>query len=207
MEISLNNFSYFFQLTGDNGGLSSMEMEFKPHLYKGQDVDDVKAETRRCMDRYLEVLDPLFQDVIEGKKEPQLTDSPDHVSTGYVYRGRFKKKWLRAPEKGLMAIFGEAALEPHSGISQYHEQQVSVLYSFYKDMNRLNDVTVNIKFNVSHILNVCFFRFTQGLEQIRLGQKASANMQQLEETLKIMTERKNVDYYDMMTRSLGNDSS
>ena len=31
-------------------------------------------------------------------------------------------------------------------------------------------------------------------------------MQQLEETLKIMTERKDVDYYDMMTRKLARDT-
>ena len=35
MEISLNDFSYFFQLTGNDGGLASMKMQFRPHLYKG----------------------------------------------------------------------------------------------------------------------------------------------------------------------------
>lgn len=206
MEISLSNFSYYFRLTGDSGGLASMEMEFKPYLYKGQEIDDIKAAARGCMDRYLEVLDPLFKDVIDGKKEPQLTDNPYLVSTGYLYTGRFTKRGLRSLDKGLRAVFGQVPPEPHGDISVYKNQDVTVLYSFYKDVTRLNDVTVNIKFNASHVLNLCFFQFTRGLEGIRIEQKASVNMQQLEETLKIMTERKNVDYYDMMTRPLGRDS-
>lgn len=206
MEISLSNFSYFFRLTGNSGGLASMDMEFKPYVCKEQEIDDIKAAARGCMDRYLEVLDPLFKDVIDGKKEPQLTDNPYLVSTGYLYTGRFKKRWLRSSDEGLRAIFGEVTLVPHSDISDHAHQEVTILYSFYKDVTRLNDVTVNIKFNASHVLNVCFFQFTRGLEGVRIEQKASVNMQQLDETLKIITERKNVDYYDMMTRPLGRDS-
>ena len=203
MEISLSNFSYFFRLTGNSGGLASMDMEFKPYVRKEQEIDDIKAAARGCMDRYLEVLDPLFRDVIDGKKEPQLTDNPYLVSTGYLYTGRFKKRWLRSSDKGLRAIFGEVTPEPHGDIPDHAHQEVTVLYSFYKDVTRLNDVTVNIRINASHVLNVCFFQFTRGVEGIRIEQKASVNMQQLEETLKIMTERKNVDYYEMMTRPLG----
>ena len=205
MEISLSDFSYYFGLTGNSGGLASMEMEFKPYLYKGQEIDDVKAAARGCMDRYMEVLDPLYNDVIDGKKEPQLTDTPYLVNTGYRYTGYFRKRWLRSPDKGLKAIFGEVAPEPHGDISVHERQDVTVLYSFYKDVARLNDVTVNIRFSASHILNVCFFQFTRGLEGIRIEQKARVNMQQLEETLKIVAERKDVDYYDMMTRTLGRD--
>ena len=62
MEISLNNFSYYFGLTGNSGGLASMEMEFKPYLYKGQEIDDIKAAARGCMERYMELLDPLYKE-------------------------------------------------------------------------------------------------------------------------------------------------
>ena len=206
MEISLSDFSYYFGLTGNSGGLASMEMEFRPYLYKGQKIDDIKAAARGCIDKYMEVLDPLYNDVIDGKKEPQLTDSPYLVSTGYQYTGRFTKRRLRSLDKGLRAIFGEVTLEPRGDISVYSHQEVTILYSFYKDGARLNDTTVKIRFNASHILNVCFFRFTQGLEGIQIEQNARVNMQKLEETLKIMTERENVDYYDMMTRKLGGDS-
>ena len=206
MEISLSDFSYYFGLTGNSGGLASMEMEFRPYLYKGQKIDDIKAAARGCIDKYMEVLDPLYNDVLDGTKEPQLTDSPYLVSTGYQYTGRFKKRWLRSPVKGLRAIFGEVTPEPHGNISVYANQDVTILYSFYKDVTRLNDVTVKIRISASHVLNVYFFQFTRGLEGIRIEQKARVHMQQLEETLKIMTERKDVDYYDMMTRKLDRDT-
>ena len=74
MEISLSDFSYYFGLTGNSGGLASMELEFRPCLYKGQKIDDIKAAARGCVDKYMEVLDPLYNDVIDGKKEPQLTE-------------------------------------------------------------------------------------------------------------------------------------
>ena len=206
MEISLNNFSYYFGLTGNSGGLASMEMEFKPYLYKGQEIDDIKAAARGCMERYMELLDPLYKDVIDGKKEPQLTDSPHLVSTGYQYSGRFTKRGLRSLDKGLRTIFGEVTPDSPGDISVYDHQNVTIMYSFYKDGARLNDTTVNIRFQASHVLNVCFFWFTQGLEGIQIEQNARVNMQKLEETLKMVAERENVDYYDMMTRKLGGDS-
>ena len=46
MEISLNNFSYYFGLTGNSGGLASMDMEFKPYVCKEQEIDDIKAAAR-----------------------------------------------------------------------------------------------------------------------------------------------------------------
>ena len=132
MEISLSNFSYFFRLTGNSGGLASMEMEFKPYLHEGQEVDDIKTAARGCIDRYTEVLDPLYNDLIDGKKEPQLTDTPHLVRTGYRYTGHFTRRRLRTLEKHLRAMFAEETVEPRGDISVYEPQEVTILYSFYK---------------------------------------------------------------------------
>ena len=163
MEISLSNFSYFFRLTGNSGGLVSMELEFKPYLYEGQEVYDIKAVARGCIDSYNEIFDPLYNAVIDGKKEPQLTDTPHLVRTSYRYTGCFTRRRLRALEKLLRAMFGEETVEPRGDISVHEPQEVTLMYSFYKGDNGLSDVTVKVSFNMSHVLNVCLFRFTQQL--------------------------------------------
>ena len=208
MEISLNNFSYFFSATGNSGGLSSIDFQFKPHLIKGQEMDNIKTAARECISKYTQVLDPLYSDLIDGKKEPQLTDSPHSVSTGYQYQGRLTKKSLRVLEKRLREAFGEEVIEPDYDISIYDSQRASLMCSFIKnDTGGFIDCSVDVKFSMSHKLNVCFFRFTKKLAGIRIESAARVRMEQLEDTLKATSEQREVDYYDMLMRQLGKGAS
>ncbi|MCY4342587.1 MAG: hypothetical protein OXE83_03330 [Gammaproteobacteria bacterium] len=56
MDIATNEFRYFFRLTGESGGLSSIDVEFKPVRTKWRSSDHMKAAARYCIDAYTEGL-------------------------------------------------------------------------------------------------------------------------------------------------------
>ena len=198
MEIALSTFHYFLQATGTSGGLASIKLNFKPDRIEGQQIDDVKAVARDCINGYTRVLDALYGDVIDGKKEPLLMDNPLSTSTGYCYRGHFTRKGLHVLEQRLQETFGEEPVPPRGELSLYASQEATVLCSFGKSDTGFNNCTVEMSFNMNHILNVCFFRFTKRLEGIRIESPARVSMEKLEKTLKIIAGGENVDYYDLL---------
>ena len=85
MKICLSEFRYYFSLRGNSGGLHSINMVFKPLYTEGQEPGDLKTEVRHFIDLYMVVLDTLYEDFIDGEKEPMLQDSPYRVDSGYRY--------------------------------------------------------------------------------------------------------------------------
>lgn len=204
MKVSLSDFSYYFNLTGTSGGLYSMEMKFKPRLEGERKVaDDLKAAARYCVDVYTSVIDPLYVDLIDGKKEPLLIDTPYSISSGYRYDGRFTDKGRKILERRLHETFGEEPLDARGEIGPYDGQQVTVQCSFRKSGQGFDDLTVDVKFNMSHMLNVCFFRFTKRMEGIEIENAALAHMNQLEQMLNATLGRDDMDYYDALTLTDG----
>ncbi len=54
---------------------------------------------------------------------------------------------------------------------------------------------------MNHVLNVCLFRFAQGLEGHEIDSKAAANIRELEQTLARTGVRQDLDYFEMVTGS------
>ena len=198
MEIALSTFHYFFQATGNRGGLASIKLNFKPDRIEGQQIDDFKAVARDCINGYTRVLDALYGDVIDGKKEPLLIDNPLFTSTGYCYRGQFTRKGLRVLEQRLQETFGEEPVTPRGELSLHESQEATVLCSFGKSDTGFNNCTVEMSFNMNHILNVGFFRFTKRFEGIRIESTARASMEKLEKMLQVIAGGETVDYYDLL---------
>ena len=54
-------------------------------------------------------------------------------------------------------MFGEEATVSCGDISVYLPQVVTIQYSLYKGDTDLSNVSVKVYFNMSYVLNVCFF--------------------------------------------------
>ena len=200
MRILLDNFSYYFSLTGSSGGLFSMECRFRPLLAGKEDAGAGKAATRRIMRTYTDVLDRLYGDVIKGDREPILADSPYVVSTGYRYSGYLTRRGLRVIDERLREAFGEEAADPRGEVSVHQHLRATVECSFGKKGQDLEDVSVVVKPEMNHLLNVCFFRFTRRQEGIEVGSAPRTNMDGLERMLKATAEREGLDYFEMLTK-------
>ena len=205
MNISLSEFSYYFGLEGDNGGLHSISLVFKTRFTEGREPDDIKTEVRHFINRYMEVLDSLYEDFIDGKKEPILKDFSTTVSTGYHYLGTFTKEkpFTRdkraAIEQYLRKTFGAETVDSREDISPYERQEVKLLCSFRKDESRFDGFSIKLDFEMNHVFNVCFFWFTNKLQGIEIEADARTALDRLEQTLKATSQRDNMDYYEALT--------
>ena len=200
MRIVMSDFFYYFSLKGSGGGLHSMECKFKPVPAGNEDIEDMKSATRRLMQTHTDILDRLYDDVISGKKEPILADSPGRISTGYEYSGRLKTGKARALDRRLRELFGEETVGPTGEISSFENLRTKVECSFTRRRDTLDDVTVVVKHEMSHVLNVCFFRFIKRLEGIEVGEEPREDMDNLGRMLETTTERKGLDYFEMVTK-------
>ena len=205
MSVILDNFSYYFSLTGSSGGLYSTECRFKLLPDGDGNTDGLKSVTRRVMHTYTDVLDRLYGEgpcgkVIAGKKEPLLVDSPHHISTGYQYSGNLTKHGLNVLDERLREMFGNEAVDPRGEISVHQRLRVTIECSFGKRGCDLDDVGVVVKHAMNHVLNVCFFRFTKRLKWIEVGKDPHTSMDNLERVLENTTKREGLDYFEMMTK-------
>ncbi|MCY4427711.1 MAG: hypothetical protein OXC05_11880 [Halieaceae bacterium] len=205
MNISLEEFRYYFGLEGNDGGLHSISLEFKPCFTEGLEPGDIKTEVRNFINRYMEVLDPLYEEFLEGDKKPTLGDFTSIVESGYRYVGSFgrKKPFAKdkraAVEQYLRNTFGAESVDSHEDISSYKTQDVTLLCSFRKDASQLVDFSIKLDFKMSHVFNVCFFWFTRNLQGIEIGESARIALNSLEQTLKATSRRDNMDYYEALT--------
>ena len=201
MDIAINEFRYFFRLTGESGGLSSIDVEFKPVRTRWRSSDHMKAAARRSIDAYTEVLDQLFSDLIDGEREPQMTDTAYSISTGYGYRGYLPERNLDAVESRLGRLFGADAVDARGELSPHRPLTASVSASFRKSGKGYKDFGVKVNIEMGHMFNVCFFRFTEALAEVKFEDDARTAMDRLEQTLQSTQERENVDYYERLTKS------
>ena len=202
MDIAISEFRYFFRLTGETGGLSSIDVEFKPLRAKWRSSDHMKAAARQCIDAYTEVLDQLFGDLIDGEREPQMTDTPYSISTGYGYRGYLPERNFGAVEARLAELFGAEAVDLRGELSPHRPLSASVSASFRKSGKGYKDFGVKVNIEMGHAFNVGFFRFTERLSNVKIENDAVAAMDQLSQTLQSTEERENVDYYEQLTKGL-----
>ena len=201
MDIAIDEFRYYFRLTGESGGLSSIDVEFKPLRTKWRSSDHMKAAARQCIDAYAEVLDQLFGDLIDGEREPQMTDTAYSISTGYAYCGYLPERNLDAMEPHLGRLFGADAVDARGELPQNRPLTASVSASFRKSGKGYKDFGVKVNVEMGHMFNVCFFRFTEGFAEVKFEDDARIAMDRLNQTLQSTQERQDVDYYERLTKS------
>ena len=71
-------------------------------------------------------------------------------------------------------MFGEEATVSCGDISVYLPQVVTIQYSLYKGDTDLSNVSVKVYFNMSYVLNVCFFSDSRMVRKESGSNKTSA---------------------------------
>lgn len=199
MKIVLSAFHYHFTLEGSSGGLFSIGCKFQPKPERGEGADELKAATKRIMQTYADALERLYGEVIEGEKEPILTDDTYDVSTGYQYTGKLKEEKKAALEQRLQTLFGAEPKWPFGDISPYLTLKADIECSFKKSDNRqLEDLSVNVSIRMSHDINVCFFEFIKTLDWIEVEEDAQKDMDKLQHALETTTRAKDIDYFEQI---------
>lgn len=198
MIVSLARFHYFFSLTGSRGGLWSMDCDFELRAEGPEDAAGAVGAVRDLMRTHTDMFDRLFDDVMRGKREPTLIDTPHSASTGYEYRGTLASWSAKRLERYLAEMFGNGAVDPRGGRSRTREQSVSIEFSARKRGDALGDASVKTKYQLDHMLNVCFFRFVAGLRDVAVLPEARTGLESLDRTLASDWDRTGRDHYRAM---------
>ena len=106
MEIMLSDFHYYFTMTGEQGGLYSLSMEFEPSGVVASS-DEMKEVVRYAIATHTDLLDRILSEVVEGEKKPTMTDTSHQTSIGYHYCGNLTRKGVRNLGDHLQSLFGE----------------------------------------------------------------------------------------------------
>ena len=182
MHITLSDFFYFVRMMGkDDDGLSSLTCKFRVIRGRRDGVAEVKSAVDGFVKRHEAVLDPLFEALFEGEKTPTLRDSPDRTRVGYRYVGNLTEDGMRARPERLERLFG--VVDPQSVYSPYRQQRVDIQCDVPTTDAGLDNVIVEVSYELDHGLNVCAFRFLQGLDGIEPSPPAREAIAKLDATL------------------------
>ena len=199
MRIALSDFHYFLRMMGkDDDGLSMMTCKFRVMRGRRDGVAQIRAAVDSFVKRHEAVLDPLFEAIFKGEKTPTLRDSPDRTRVGYRYSGQLTEEGMRARPERVAQLFGVA--DPQSVYSEYRHQQVDIQCDVPATTSGLDNVVVEVNYELDHGLNVCAFRFLQGLDDIETARPARDAMTKLDATLGDTTARGRDHYQALIGR-------
>ena len=183
MKIELDDFLYHFSLQGGAGGLFSIRCRFDARPDPGDGFEDAKAAMRGLVQTHTDTLDRLFERVGAVEKLPILVDSPHSTDLGYRYRGRLPagRRAAARTRSRLAELFGAGAADARGELDSHIDARVE--YAARKAGAGFDRVSVTTKFEMGHAINVCFFRFAQGLAGVEASKDAAEAMAGLERTL------------------------
>ena len=180
MEIMLSDFHYYFAMTGEQGGLYSLSMEFEPSGVVASS-DEMKEVVRYAIATHTDLLDRILSEVVEGEKKPTMTDTSHQTSIGYHYCGNLTRKGVRNLGDHLQSLFGER-VESLDTPSIHRQLEAKVVCEMRKNDSDFTGFKIKIDLSMGHAMNVCLFHFAEKLG-VAISNDASTAMRQLQQTL------------------------
>jgi len=155
--MSLQDFSYYFSVTGDEGGLFSVEFNFCPGAAPGRRLSP--AQEKEAVREDFSALDALLEKTMPSgafggrmKKTPTLSDSPAGSQVGFIYSNR---------------------LGSHTAKLEYRLHKT----------NRQAPATVQLKLTLGHRMNLSFFEKIMALPGLQASEEAQSSMRQMRAVL------------------------
>ena len=197
MSVTLSDFSYYFSVTGNEGGLFSVKVEFAIPVNRN-DQKAAMSAARELMDRHTTLFDRVFSKIVTGDRKPKMVDSPGSMNVGYVYESSWDSKLpeLNASDlaQQLVSVYGvtdpDMRGEPIKGRKSVH-----IELDARKTDNRYHNPSVNVTHELNHSLNTCYFHFLKSIDGIAVSQRARNYMDSLERTLAMHWEEQDRDHY------------
>ena len=200
MNVRLVKFRYYFAMKDQDRNLHSITWEFRPVVREGADEAAVKACGQALVQAYTEKLERVCQDLIKGTRQPFMNDFAHEVRVGYEYEGHVRKVPGAVFNRRARALFAGQALRDPCKPSMYSTLRASIECTSEKQggQTRGGDITVSLR--LGHMLNLCFFEFTKGLEGLEVAPGARESIESLEHTLTMTAGQGEADYVRLFTQ-------
>lgn len=183
MNVRLAYFRYYFTMTGQIRDLHSIESQFQPILPDGASEAEVKACAQELVEVYTDILGRVFRELVKGKREPFLTDTPNQVTVGYRFKGQVRRLPLAILTRRARAVFPCQAVRDARKPRRFSLLEATIDCTYWKQGRQVRSGEITATSKLGHMLNLCFFQFTKGLEGLEVAPAAQESMDSLERTL------------------------
>lgn len=195
MKTELSRLSYDFSLRGSEGGLESLRLQYVLVPAESETAEEARKAMRALVERHTDLLDRLFETAVSGSRQPVLTDSDSHASTGYSYRGRLRERPPDRIREELAALFGEAPPDDGGDLPAHESLSAQVTCSALKVHGDFRNVTVDVALRLGHTVNVCCFRLLKAVSGIGHSERARRAVADLD---RMLAADRNADHYRAM---------
>ena len=199
MNVRLVSFRYDFTVEGKVRNLRSIDCQFQPIIPDDASEAEVKDRSRELVEVYLDKLDRVFRELVKGTREPFLQDSPNQVTVGYQFKGQVRKLPLAVLTRRARAVFACQAVRDPRRPYMFWPLAATIDCTYQKQGRRLRSGDIAASLRLGHMLNLCFFQFTKGLEGLEVAPAAQESMESLEHTLAATSGKEAGDYFRSIT--------
>lgn len=207
MNVRLENFEYYFTVTGTEDGLQWCSATFVPAPSAEEGTEAATAAIRDLADRYVWILDRLFAEgILAGGRQPVMYDGFGSGEVGYEYEGVFRRMPLvgRAPDRAarLSKVFGIPDPDMRGGSGRRHvPRSASVALSTETKRGASCDPEVRVRWSFNHRLNVCLYRLTLSLDGVEVSERAAGEAGFLDRNLALDWDKAGQDWYKALLGS------
>ena len=183
INVRLVHFSYYFTMTGKVRDLYTITCQFEPVLPDGSSEEEAKACAQELVEVYMDKLDLVYRELVRGKREPFLEDSPHQVTVGYKFEGQVRKLPLAVLSRRARAVFTHPTVRDPRRPSVFYPLSATVDCTYRKQGRQVRSGAISASLRLGHMLNLCFLQFTRELEGLEVAPDAQESMDSLEHTL------------------------
>ena len=179
LNVRLVHFRYYFTMTGKVRNLFPITCRFQPVLPDGASEAEVKACGQELVEVYMDILDRVFRELVKGKREPFLEDYPNQVTVGYQFEGYGRKLPLAILTRRARAVFACQAVRDPRRPNIFSLLRATIDCTYRKQGRHVRSGEIAATLTLGHMLNLCFFQFTKGLEGLEVAPAAQESMDSL----------------------------
>ena len=183
MNVRLADFDYYFTMTGKVRNLFSIECQFQPIIPDDASEAEVKACAQELVEVYMDKLDLVFRKLVKGTRKPFLQDSPNQVTVGYQFKGQVRTLPLAVLTRRARTVFACQAVRNPRRPRMFYTLEATIDCTYRKQGRQVRSGDITARLELGHMLNLCFFQFTKGLEGLEVTPAAQESMDSLERTL------------------------
>ena len=199
MNVRLMHFNYYFRMTGKARDLFSIDYRFQPILQNGTSEAEAKACARELIEVYLDKLDRVYRDLVKGTREPFLQDFSNQVTVGYRFEGQVRKLPVAVLARRARVVFACQAVHDPRRPGMFYPLKATIDCTYQKQGGQVRGGDITAKLQLGHMLKLCFFQFTKGLEGLEVAPAAQESMDSLEQTLAATSGQEVEDYFRLIT--------
>lgn len=196
----LSKVSYAFERTDTKNILSTLTLTFIPKDGLKSTDQQVKSFGLNLFQYYKPPLDILYEQIIEGERQPYVNDGPWNFCFGYKYKGKSCDLTEAHTQQLAKALFNLPELPDYPSRRPLHSvaTTLSSQHGLHGEHYRMPHVSINLALHP--LLNRCFLDYTRNMPQLEYSTAATQSLDDLQLLLETQSEPTIEHFFSMLPK-------